>query len=242
MLNITKILLKRIRAFTISLLILAGAFQGKASAQLNVGVEVNPDPAMPESILYVRITVSNTATSASGSVRLEVEYPEGLEGLGDVLLSDGGDCTTLVRAGQCDAGEVVFWNLGIIGPGGGRTLTFPPVVAAATDAGTMIPFAARVLEDDVELDSTAQNVEIVDQTATCLSVDAAQEPVPAGALLKYALTVGNRGASSVRKTELEFPLPAGTGFVSASSGATINGGFVRWNLGTFFRARAAASK
>ena len=239
MLNITKILLKRIRAFTISLLILAGAFQGKASAQLNVGVEVNPDPAMPESILYVRITVSNTATSASGSVRLEVEYPEGLEGLGDVLLSDGGDCTTLVRAGQCDAGEVVFWNLGIIGPGGGRTLTFPPVVAAATDAGTMIPFAARVLEDDVELDSTAQNVEIVDQTATCLSVDAAQEPVPAGALLKYALTVGNRGASLVRKTELEFPLPAGTGFVSASSGATINGGFVRWNLGTFFSGQSS---
>ncbi len=103
----------------------------------------------------------------------------------------------------------------------------------------MIPFEVRVLENDVELDSTAQNVEIVAETATSLSVDADREPVPAGALLRYVLTAGNRGASSVRNTELQFPLPAGTTFVSASSGAAVNDGFVRWNLGTFFSGQSS---
>ncbi len=71
-----KILLRQFRASSIcSLLMLGCALQVEAMAQLYVAVEVNPDPAMPGSILYARITVSNTATSASGSVRLEMEYP-----------------------------------------------------------------------------------------------------------------------------------------------------------------------
>ena len=64
MLYHVKILLRQFRASSIcSLLMLGCALQVEAMAQLNVAVEVNPDPAMPESILYARITVSNTATA-----------------------------------------------------------------------------------------------------------------------------------------------------------------------------------
>lgn len=215
-------------------LFLCLGLMGEAEAQLQVAVEVNPDPAMPGSILYVRLTVSNTSSSASGSVRVQMEYPEGLQPLNDILISDGGDCTNLFFPGECNAGEVMFWNLGVIGPGQGRTLTFPPVAAEGAAAGAMIPFEAEVLEDDALRNSAAQNIGIVAESPLGLSVDADREPVLAGGLLNYALTVGNSGASSVRNTVLQFPLPDGTVFVSASRGAAVESGFVRWNLGTFF--------
>ncbi|MFP4307622.1 MAG: hypothetical protein ACLFQQ_10425, partial [Desulfococcaceae bacterium] len=56
------------------------------------------------------------------------------------------------------------------------------------------------------------------------------DPVGTTDLLEYTLTYGNSSRSS-SNTQLVFPLPSKTSFVSATGGGTESGGEVIWNLG-----------
>jgi hypothetical protein len=49
-----------------------------AQAAITVSVETNPDPVLPGETIYTAITVGNTGSSASGSLTIQLRYPEHL--------------------------------------------------------------------------------------------------------------------------------------------------------------------
>ncbi len=65
-----------------------------------------------------------------------------------------------------------------------------------------------------------------------MSQTATPNPAVDGQSLVYTLTITNASAVPASGVVLTDALPAGVSFVSASTGATNNGGFVVWNLGT----------
>ena len=104
---------------------------------LSLAIEPNLEPIRPGELLETRLTVANQSNEPLTGVMLLLQYPDYLEATADVLISDGGDCTTLSNAGQCNNAEFVIWDLGTLGPGGGRTVTLPPVVGQGTIDGTL---------------------------------------------------------------------------------------------------------
>jgi uncharacterized repeat protein (TIGR01451 family) len=60
----------------------------------------------------------------------------------------------------------------------------------------------------------------------------APSSVASGANLTYTLTYANTGAVEATNVLVRDTLPAGTTFVSASNGGTLNNGVVTWNIGT----------
>ena len=70
------------------------------------------------------------------------------------------------------------------------------------------------------------------QADLALAKTASPEPVIAGDLVHYALTVTNRGPSAAAAVTLTDPLPADVSFVSASNPACTGGATVTCALGT----------
>ncbi len=61
-----------------------------AQAAINLDIELNPDPVQPNEIINVAITVSNSGAGSTGSLSLQLVYPEHLNGLFNSFISDGG--------------------------------------------------------------------------------------------------------------------------------------------------------
>ena len=198
---------------------------------LALAIEPNLEPIRPGELLETRLTVANQSNEPLTGVVLLLQYPDYLGGTSDVLISDGGDCTALLRVGQCDAGEFVFWNLGTIGPGGGRTVTLPPVVGQDTTDGTLIPLRARVSSDFSRTVWERRSVLVDQDRPLNLRVDVDRNPVAPGDLVKYHFTFTNRGASGIDQARLSFPLPAGTRLVAANGLPRLDNGLIIWDLG-----------
>ena len=213
--------------------ILLSLAPGAARAvSLGLAVEANPDPVLPGGVLNVFLTVTNQGGSTSGNVRLELDYPAELENLSDAALSDGGDCTLISSSSVCNAGETVFWELGPLPPGRGRTVQLPPIVRSDLTTPDTIALDAEALEAGVSRATESRTIAVEATRPLDLSVDADREPVAPGTQLTYELAYGNRGPIAATSTTLSFPLPAGTSFVSASGNGIAAGGSVDWSLGT----------
>lgn len=206
-------------------------FASAAQATLRLAVTAAPDPVLPGELMQVTVTIAQESASPSGALTLQMLYPNHLFDLDDSLITDGGDCF----GSYCDSGETITWNLGNLPPGGGMTVSLPPVVVSGASApadGTVISFAADLFEGGNLRVQTSDSVTVNAGRVFDLAVDENRDPVPAGQQLIYALTYGNRSASAASNSELRFPIPSGTTYVAASSGGSLVGGEVRWNLGT----------
>ena len=198
---------------------------------LSLAIEPNLEPIRPGELLETRLTVANQSNEPLTGVMLLLQYPDYLEATADVLISDGGDCTTLSNAGQCNNAEFVIWDLGTLGPGGGRTVTLPPVVGQGTIDGTLIPLRARVSSDFSRTVWERRSVLVDQDRPLNLRVDVDRNPVAPGDLVKYHFTFTNRGASGVDQARLSFPLPAGTRLVAANGQPHLDNGLIIWDLG-----------
>ena len=96
------------------------------------------------------MVVTNTSNSVLTGVTARLFFPVFLNGLVDAQISDEGDCTTLLRGGQCNSFETVVWDLGNLAAGGRKTLSIPPVIQSNTPSGELIRFLAAVSDDASE--------------------------------------------------------------------------------------------
>jgi hypothetical protein len=75
------------------------------------------------------------------------------------LITTGGSSNTVSCTGiSCDTGELVVWNLGSLPPGGGVTVTMPPVVHISTPNGTLIQFEAELRVDGFQQSFVSKTV------------------------------------------------------------------------------------
>jgi uncharacterized repeat protein (TIGR01451 family) len=200
-----------------------------ADAALSVSVEMGPDRVRPGEAVNAQITVANSGGAVVHGVALQVPVPVGVDTFTALLLSNGATCTqNVVPNGLCDPGETMNWNLATIPAGASATVSLAMPVGAAVAGGTSIDLNATLQPGALV---ASAGVTVSTSNALTLAVDEFQDPIPAGALLTYTLTYGNRGSSNVNGTALSFPLPAGTTFVSASGAGSFAAGSVQWTLG-----------
>jgi hypothetical protein len=194
-----------------------------AEAVLTLEGEVNPSPIEPGELFDFQMTVSSTAVT--GSLTLRVLWPAALD-FQNPVTTNGGDCP-----GTCDAGEFLTWNLGVLGPSTSLTVSFNMQVGSLAD-GTQIPFEIDLLEGGVLRIEKTYTIEVQSTSPLELVVDPLLDPVASGGRLAYELVYGNTAAGVSSDTELRFPVPAGTQFVSATGGGVLVGGEVVWDLGS----------
>ena len=196
---------------------------------LGFGVNISTRQSIPGEFVQVHLTVTNKKSTPMTAVKILQFFPIGF-GVGIPLdrISDGGTCESI-----CVVGKNIQWNVGTLGPGGGKTVTFD--VTTSTDPlvlnGNLIPLMSKAFADNTRV-VWARNTIIVDSTRKLsLFVDLDQEPVIFGPDLNYQLTFGNRGDVVATGMELRFPLPDNTIFVSASDAGALVGDEVVWNIG-----------
>ncbi len=206
-----------------------------ATPPLVLGVELNPDPVRPQEQMIAELTVSNPGGAALTGVTLLARVPQSVNSfLAAQVTGPSPSCPySVANNGFCDSGELVTWSIGTIPAGGGITLSLPMGVAAGAAAGRILNLEVLASDDGSNRAVSETAVAVDSDNPLSLSVQADRSPVAANNILTYTLAYANRAASSsITSTTLNFPIPAGTTFVSATGGGTLAGGNVQWALGS----------
>ena len=211
---------------------------GSVHAAVNIAVNVNPNSAQPAQQVLVDISVSNSGATTASNLIVTMVYPSGMAAINETgglitgPVDTAASCTGNASNTNCAAGEILQWNVGTLTPGQAVQLSLSPSVLSTAVDGALIPWQATVSDDSGALGMESVTLMVDSTPALTVAIDADQDPVPVGGTLTYTLRYGNRSASSVTGTQLNFALPANTSFVSASGGGTLNGNVVNWNLAT----------
>ncbi|MEA3468682.1 MAG: hypothetical protein U9R57_10735, partial [Thermodesulfobacteriota bacterium] len=194
-----------------------------------IGFSAAPDPVRRGEHLFYALTVSNPTGSTLTNVVLDALLPGYTRISEDDMTGDGG-CVD--GSSVCYAGESVRWQLGDLSPGEVRTVQMSPAVSStAPSDGSILRLEATVRYDGGS--ATAVRDVMVDNTpAVSLSFVEERDQIGAGNLLSYTLRVRNRSGLNMSNSTLAVSVPTGTTFVSATEGGLLNGGEVRWPLGT----------
>ncbi len=217
--------------FTVLLFSVLILFPLTAMASLNLAIAINPEPAAAGDYLNVALTVSNTNTHDDlTDVVLTLPYPDHLASLNNSLLSDSGFAS---YGSSVESGEIVTWNLDTLPAGTSKTVTLPPMIKADTPIGTIIEFTPSVSHSSGEETTAARSVTVVSNRVLELVAAADAEPVQPGGEFRYTLTYGHTATSAVApEIVMEFPLPDGVSFVSATNGGILDENTIKWDLGT----------
>lgn len=200
------------------------------SAALELQIDANADPARPGEMLNVQYVVTNHDTIPR-TVTLRGRYPNDVNAIhnGNINWSPAGACPP----NFCEAGEQVTFSLGAVAAGQSVTVEISPVVATAAADGTLINFYATATDSLGGVANGSDTVRVHAGTRYDLMLRESADAVMPTEPLTYKLTFGYRAdAPSVANSTLRFRVPAGTSFLSATSGGVLSGDFVTWNVGT----------
>ncbi len=211
------------RAMLAAASLLAG---GTAQAALTLDAVMHADPARPGETLQLDLTVTNTDPFARSGVAITMEYPADMAATSEANFD--GDCAS----SACEAGETITWLLGSIPAGGHVTVAGPFPVAGGVASGTVITFEPTVTDDFGGNASDTASVTINASTRFDLAMAENADPAAPGDTLDYKISWGYRADSgAVTQSQIEFDIPAGTSFISASDGGTSDGSTVTWPMG-----------
>ena len=102
-----------------------------ARAALILEAEVNPDPVQPNQMMDSQIFITNPTDVATGALVLRVLWPAELNAT--PVAPGSNNCVT-----NCQPGEFLVWDLGVLAAGGSLAVSFNENVKNVAD-GTMIP-------------------------------------------------------------------------------------------------------
>jgi uncharacterized repeat protein (TIGR01451 family) len=201
----------------------------ETASDLAFSIDFPAQPMRVNEFSPIHVTVTNRGSTVQTNVRAELYFPSGLSDMGTNFFSDGGACSI---GGSCDSGEMAFWDIGILPPGAGRTVTLVPFAPASNPDGRLISFFGRGFADTTTDFWDRRTLAVEASRPLELAVDAKGGLVRPGDSLRYELSFGNWGNAAATGTELRFPLPAGTTFLSADGNASFVGDEVVWDLET----------
>ncbi len=185
------------------------------------------------------LTVSKTAAStvpSGANLTYTINYQNtGGTTATNVVIKDplpvGTTFVSATNGGVLQGGNVVF-NIGTLNPGDSGSVSF--TVTVNTASGGSVENNSYTIEGDgitpVPGPPVTTTVTAPDIIFGLSKVAAAT--VPTGGNLTYTINYQNTGTSYASNVVISDPLPAGTSFVSATDGGSLQGGNVVWNLGT----------
>lgn len=224
------------RKVAVFILIVAWLSAGDPASAVQLFVEVNPTVVRPGEPVSVNLTVANDELSPLTGLELHLDVAEHLDNLNTAYISTGGVANTVRCIGNvsedlCSSGEVVVWSLGTLPVGDGLTVSLPLEVLSFTGDGTLIPFEAEVWVDGGQVLTESRSARVETDPFFEVTLDKIVDPVGAAGDREYIITYSNVGTSG-SGLELEFPLPAGSSFVSATGSGSLSGEIVVWDLGS----------
>jgi hypothetical protein len=191
-----------------------------------------PSPGVLGRFSDVRLTISNQGDFVLPDVGIRMPIPARFDTFASPSIIEA-RCDSLIgNVNNCDFPESVDFAIGDLEPGSGRTVGFSAFSRVFQDGS--------VLTLDAFATSSAAKIQVVGERSIVLrsapafelAVAADRDPVGAGEGLEYTLTWGHVASARLAEgTVLNFELPPGTSFVSATHGGTFTGGIVRWELG-----------
>jgi uncharacterized repeat protein (TIGR01451 family)/fimbrial isopeptide formation D2 family protein len=186
-------------------------------ALLGIAKTATPDPVRVGGEILYTLTVTNTGVYTTQNLLITDRVPAS---------------TTLVRVGPGGAqvGDVVSWDQYQLAPGKQAIMTFAVRVDSTTVSGTQIVNARYgATADNAAPTSDEKPVTVTVQAAILeISKMVTPNPVPAGELLHYTLTVSNTGVVQAAGVVVSDQVPMSTTFDSASPGSWLSGGAVHW--------------
>ncbi|MBK1702918.1 hypothetical protein, partial [Thiococcus pfennigii] len=192
-----------------------------------MAAEFNPDRIAAGELLDAQIVITNPTASPTGELSLRVLWPEHIYIAPNV--TGGGGCP-----GNCDPGEYLVWDttdLGSLPAGRSLSVGFNETIRSDVPNGTVIPFEIELFESGALARTLSHAVVVNADSPLELTVDPLSDPASADDFLVYELTYGNNGDDVSSDTLLQFPLPIGGTFDSASGGGSYADGLVTWMLG-----------
>ncbi len=180
------------------------------------------------------LTVSNNGKAAAKDVVVKDPVPEGLELIEDSI-SDGGTVTD----------GVITWELGTIGAGGTKTVTFRVTVPKVTEATTWINAASTTYSNREDPEDPIPSNEVESRTdVPHLVIEKEQQKadgdltkdlmeVNGGDIVTYYVSVTNDGNAEARDVKVTDTVPEGLTLVdgSISDKGTVKNGVITWKLG-----------
>ncbi|MCG3208918.1 MAG: hypothetical protein FOGNACKC_02531 [Anaerolineae bacterium] len=193
-------------------------------ADLQISKSAMPDPVVAGEIITYTLTITNAGPSDAPGVVVTDTLPLSLTLVG----------ATPSPTGQ--AGQTVSWNLGAAPVGSSQTIILSATVDSALAGGPITNTA--VVTGGTADPLTGNNTAAVTTTVAVeadlqISKSAAPEPVAAGEVITYTLTITNAGPSDAPGVALTDTLPLSLTLVGATPSPTGQAGqTVSWNLGT----------
>jgi len=176
------------------------------SADISVNSADSPDPVTVGSNVTYTLSISNNGPSSATSLTLTNTLPAGATFVS--ANSSQGGCS--------QAGGVVTCNLGNLSSGSGATAT---IVVTPLAAGTITNFvvATAAEPDPASANNAAAETTFVAASADLrLGISDSPDPLAAGDMLTYVLSVTNNGLSPATGVTLTDTLPSAVAFVSAN--------------------------
>ncbi len=203
-----------------------------AATEPNASIEMtaSPDPAKPGERVLFAVTFANRTGFAVNDWTVTATVPD------YTTVESNEDSGALCNGSTlgCGPGGTLSWTVPSLAAGESRTVAFWALVgggASAPPDATLLRSTATVTSALTGEASTSAMV-VVDATPLlALAAIEDQDPVPAGGVLTYALSLGNRGTVPSPAGVLTMAVPAGTAFESATGGGTLVGNLVQWNAG-----------
>lgn len=192
---------------------------------LQLHLEVNPDPAAPNEVVDAQISIGNATGSLTGDLTFRLLWPPELNTT--PFIDSGGSCP-----GPCDAGDYLTWSLPPLADGAVTAVSFSESVKNAVVEGTLVPLEFELLDGPLPARSISRTIQTQVDAPLEFFIDPIPDPVAPISTLELQIIYGNRSASPAEDASIVLPLPPGLVFNTATDGATVQNDVVTWDLGT----------
>ncbi len=214
----------------------AAGIDSVETPSIGAGTVTTTVSAMP--ILSISKTDGPDPVAAGSNITYALSYANnGVGGATGVVVSDTLPVNTTfvsASAGGSISGSTVTWSIGSLPAGGSGSVQMVVRVTSPLANGTTITngtYSVDCAETAAVTGSPVTTTATSSPTLTLTATDA-PDPVAAGANITWTLAYSNTGNMNASGTVLTASVPAGTTFVSASTGGTQSAGTVTWTIGT----------
>ncbi|UCG23486.1 MAG: DUF11 domain-containing protein [Chloroflexota bacterium] len=181
----------------------------EAGADLSIGKAGWPETVTAGTSLTYTLIVSNSGPSDAVNVVMTDTLPTGVT----LLSSDAG------QGNSCGGDAVVTCTLGTMAPGAQATITLRAGVASSVSVSlhNVAEVAADTADPILDNNEATVDTAVVTSADVSLTKEASSEPVYAGAMLTYTLTIANAGPSDAANVVVTDTLPGNVTLIAAES-------------------------
>jgi uncharacterized repeat protein (TIGR01451 family) len=185
---------------------------GSGSADLSVTKTETPDPVTAGEALTYTITVSNAGPSSASTVALSDAIPAGTTFLS--LSAPGGwSCTTpaVGGTGTVDCSIAAFGVTSAV-----FTLTVDVNASQTAVLSNTATVSSATPDPNVGNESDTETTTVVASADVQVTKTDSPDPISAGSLLTYTITVSNAGPSDAANVTLNDVIPTGTVYITST--------------------------